>query len=331
MKRIKTLILCVLLCTTLLTFAGCSNGTDSTGGKINIVCTTYPQYDWIQNIIGEEQDKFNVTLLIDGGVDLHSYQPSAKDMAKISSADMFVYVGGSSDAWVSDAVRETANKNMKKVNMMELLGDRAKEEEVVEGMQSDEHEHDDTTTSREESEDIEYDEHIWLSIKNAKILTQKLADVIKELETDNKEQYQSNADAYIKQLSDLDREYESVIGSSRLKTVVFGDRFPFRYLVDDYNLDYYAAFVGCSAETEASFKTVTFLAGKVDEIGAKVILAIDGSDEKIANTIKDNTKDKNQEILVMDSMQSVNEKESEDYTYINIMIKNLTVLKQALS
>lgn len=329
MKRIKTLILCVLLCTTLLTFAGCSNGTDSTGGKINIVCTTYPQYDWIQNIIGEEQDKFNVTLLIDGGVDLHSYQPSAKDMAKISSADMFVYVGGSSDAWVSDAVRETANKNMKKVNMMELLGDRAKEEEVVEGMQSDEH--DDTTTSKEESEDIEYDEHIWLSIKNAKILTQKLADVIKELETDNKEQYQSNADAYIKQLSDLDREYESVIGSSRLKTVVFGDRFPFRYLVDDYNLDYYAAFVGCSAETEASFKTVTFLAGKVDEIGAKVILAIDGSDEKIANTIKDNTKDKNQEILIMDSMQSVNEKESEDYTYINIMIKNLTVLKQALS
>ena len=180
-------------------------------------------------------------------------------------------------------------------------------------------------------EDTEYDEHIWLSLKNAKVLTQQLADVIKELDSENADEYQSNADAYIKQLSDLDKEYETVISSSRLDTVVFGDRFPFRYLVDDYNLDYYAAFAGCSAETEASFKTVTFLAGKVDEIGTKVILAIDGSDEKIANTIKDNTKDKNQEILVLDSMQSAKTTESDDYNYINVMVKNLTVLKQALA
>ena len=273
---------------------------------------------------------------MDGGADLHSYQPSAKDMAKISSADMFVYVGGSSDAWVFDAVRETVNKNMKKVNMMELLGDRAKEEEVVEGMQDDEHGHSHTASEdshgeHEETDEIEYDEHIWLSVKNAEILVQKLTDVIKGLDTDNAEEYQSNADAYIKQLSDLDKEYESVISAARLKTVVFGDRFPFRYLVDDYNLDYYAAFAGCSAETEASFKTVTFLAGKVDETGTKSILTIDGSDEKLAMTIKDNTKDKNQEILQMDSMQSVKISESEDYNYINAMLKNLTVLKQALS
>ena len=257
-------------------------------------------------------------------------------MAKISSADMFVYVGGSSDAWVFDAVRETVNKNMKKVNMMELLGDRAKEEEVVEGMQDDEHGHSHTASEdshgeHEETDEIEYDEHIWLSVKNAEILVQKLTDVIKELDTDNAEEYQSNADAYIKQLSDLDKEYESVISAARLKAVVFGDRFPFRYLVDDYNLDYYAAFAGCSAETEASFKTVTFLAGKVDETGTKAILTIDGSDEKLAMTIKDNTKDKNQEILQMDSMQSVKISESEDYNYINVMLKNLTVLKQALS
>ena len=359
---IKSLVLCVLMSVSVLAFTACSSDAVNGNGKINIVCTTYPQYDWIQNIIGDETDKFNVTLLIDGGVDLHSYQPSAKDMAKISSADMFVYVGGSSDAWVLDAVRETANKNMKKVNMMELLGDRAKEEEVVEGMQSDEHGHshtaddEDTHSHSDESDvhndtdshnteatstvsdghshddsDIEYDEHIWLSLKNAKVLTQKIADIIKELDADNADEYQANADAYVKQLSDLDKEYESVISASRLKTVVFGDRFPFRYLVDDYNLDYYAAFAGCSAETEASFKTVTFLAGKVDEIGTKVILAIDGSDEKIANTIKDNTKDKNQEILIMDSMQSANKKESEDYSYINIMLKNLTILKQALA
>ncbi len=333
--KLQSLMLCVILAASLFTFTGCQ-GNVQNNGKINIVCTTYPQYNWIQNIIGEESEEFNLTLLVDGGADLHSYQPSAKDMAKISSADMFVYVGGSSDAWVFDAVRETVNKNMKKVNMMELLGDRAKEEEVVEGMQDDEHGHSHTASEdshgeHEETDEIEYDEHIWLSVKNAEILVQKLTDVIKGLDTDNAEEYQSNADAYIKQLSDLDKEYESVISDARLKTVVFGDRFPFRYLVDDYNLDYYAAFAGCSAETEASFKTVTFLAGKVDEIGTKAILTIDGSDEKLAMTIKDNTKDKNQEILQMDSMQSVKISESEDYNYINVMLKNLTVLKQALS
>ena len=332
--KLQSLMLCVILAVSLFTFTGCQ-GNVQNNGKINIVCTTYPQYNWIQNIIGEESEEFNLTLLVDGGADLHSYQPSAKDMAKISSADMFVYVGGSSDAWVFDAVRETVNKNMKKVNMMELLGDRAKEEEVVEGMQDDEHGHSHTASEdshgeHEETDEIEYDEHIWLSVKNAEILVQKLTDVINELDTDNAEEYQSNADAY-KQLSDLDKEYESVISAARLKTVVFGDRFPFRYLVDDYNLDYYAAFAGCSAETEASFKTVTFLAGKVDETGTKAILTIDGSDEKLAMTIKDNTKDKNQEILQMDSMQSVKISESEDYNYINVMLKNLTVLKQALS
>lgn len=333
--KLESLMLCVILAASLFTFTGCQ-GNVQNNGKINIVCTTYPQYNWIQNIIGEESEEFNLTLLVDGGADLHSYQPSAKDMAKISSADMFVYVGGSSDAWVFDAVRETVNKNMKKVNMMELLGDRAKEEEVVEGMQDDEHGHSHTASEdshgeHEETDEIEYDEHIWLSVKNAEILVQKLTDVIKELDTDNAEEYQGNVDAYIKQLSDLDKEYESVISAARLKTVVFGDRFPFRYLVDDYNLDYYAAFAGCSAETEASFKTVTFLAGKVDETGTKAILTIDGSDEKLAMTIKDNTKDKNQEILQMDSMQSVKISESEDYNYINVMLKNLTVLKQALS
>lgn len=333
--KLQSLMLCVILAASLFTFTGCQ-GNVQNNGKINIVCTTYPQYNWIQNIIGEESEEFNLTLLVDGGADLHSYQPSAKDMAKISSADMFVYVGGSSDAWVFDAVRETVNKNMKKVNMMELLGDRAKEEEVVEGMQDDEHGHSHTASEdshgeHEETDEIEYDEHIWLSVKNAEILVQKLTDVIKELDTDNAEEYQGNVDAYIKQLSDLDKEYESVISAARLKTVVFGDRFPFRYLVDDYNLDYYAAFAGCSAETEASFKTVTFLAGKVDETGTKAILTIDGSDEKLAMTIKDNTKDKNQEILQMDSMQSVKISESEDYNYINVMLKNLTVLKQALS
>ena len=190
--RLKAIILMAAMSTGLLTFTGCSQE-NANNGKINIVCTTYPQYNWIENILGEEADRFNLVLLVDGGADLHSYQPSAKDMAKISSADMFVYVGGSSDAWVSDAVRETANSNIKKVNMMELIGDRAKEEELVEGMQSDEHGHghtagEDSHQDNSSQEDIEYDEHIWLSVRNAQVLTQKLADVIKELDTENAEE-----------------------------------------------------------------------------------------------------------------------------------------------
>ena len=135
-------------------------------------------------------------------------------------------------------------------------------------------------------EDIEYDEHIWLSLKNAAVLTQYLADIVKDLDKDNSQLYQDNADAYINKLAGLDSDYENVCENSRLKTVIFGDRFPFRYLVDDYGIDYYAAFAGCSAETEASFKTVTFLSGKIDEIGTGSILVIDGSDKRIANTIK---------------------------------------------
>lgn len=325
MKKLKVLIMSVVMAVAAFSLVGCGKDSGSSDGKLNIVCTTFPQYDWISQIIGEDSEKFNLTLLIDGGTDLHSYQPSAKDMAKISSADMFVYVGGSSDAWVLDAVRETSNKNMKKVNMMELLGDMAKEEETVEGMESEEH-HEEHSDGEEETE---YDEHIWLSLRNAEVLTQKLADVIKELDSDNKEEYQDNADAYIKQLSDLDKEYQTVVDAARIKTVIFGDRFPFRYLMDDYNISYYAAFAGCSAETEASFKTVTFLAGKVNEVDTKAILVIDGSDEKIANTIKENTTDKNEKILQMDSMQSAKTGDK-DYTYLNAMLQNLTVLKEAL-
>lgn len=361
-KRIKALFMSTVLLIgtfSMLLLTGCSSDTGYDDDRISIVCTTFPQYDWLSQIIGDNSDKFRLTLLINGGVDLHSYQPSAKDMTKISSADVFVYVGGE-----SDAVRETKNNDMIKVNMMELISDRTKEEEVIEGMQesrfqfrhththshsADDHsdDHADEYTAGDHSEDnhaddhsleaghshtdedIEYDEHIWLSLKNAAVLTQYLADIVKDLDKDNSQLYQDNVDAYINQLAGLDSDYENVCENSRLKTVIFGDRFPFRYLVDDYGIDYYAAFAGCSAETEASFKTVTFLSGKIDEIGTGSILVIDGSDKRIANTIKGNTSQKNQQILTMDSMQSAGTDDA-DYTYLNVMSNNLVVLKQAL-
>ena len=353
--KLQSLMLCVILAASLFTFTGCQ-GNVQNNGKINIVCTTYPQYNWIQNIIGEESEEFNLTLLVDGGADLHSYQPSAKDMAKISSADMFVYVGGSSDAWVFDAVRETVNKNMKKVNMMELLGDRAKEEEVVEGMQEERkslgHSHEKSSKEKQEQtqkeshensqeingqkeaadEEPEYDEHIWLSIRNAEIMVKNIEKAIEQLDSDNAKVYQNNAENYIKKLDTLDKQYANTIQNAKYKAILFGDRFPFRYMADDYDLKYYAAFAGCSAETMAGFETVTFLAKTADELRLPVILTIENSDGRIAEAVKSNTTKKNQKILAMNSLQSVTKEQIADgITYLQVMQENLSVLSEALN
>lgn len=302
--------------------------------KYSIVCTTFPQYDWAREIIGNKAEQFQLTLLLDDGADLHSYQPTAEDITKIASADLFVYVGGESDGWVNDALREATNKEMKVVNMLEAIGDAAKEEELVEGMQGEEeHEHGEEAEEDHEHEEEgpEYDEHIWLSVKNASKLTEVLAQTIQEMDVANASEYENNAVSYINKLNELDAQYQETVTSGSNKAVLFGDRFPFRYLIDDYDLEYYAAFIGCSAETEASFETITFLANKVDELGLSSILVLENSNQRIAETIKQNTNDKNQEILVMDSLQSITKDELEgDITYYSVMEKNLEVLKKAL-
>ena len=337
-NRILGLVLTSVLAVSV--FCGCGTGTafdsDQKGGsalqnaenasRYNIVCTTFPQYDWIRNIIGDHLDKFQLTMLLDQGMDLHSYQPTAEDIAKIADADMFVYVGGESDGWVDSALKEATNKNIKVVNMLESLGDAVKEEEVVPGMQAEEEE------DSEEEEGSEYDEHVWLSLKNAVTLTDVLSENIQELDPENKTDYVDNAAEYVDKLSDLDRRYELTVSGSKRQAILFGDRFPFRYMADDYGLTYYAAFVGCSAESEASFETITFLAQKVDDLKLPVILTIDGSDHKIAESIQKAAESKNQEILTMDSMQSVTANDVADgETYLNVMEDNLNVLSQALN
>ena len=489
--------------------------------KKSIVCTTYPEYDWVLNILGKNASSFEVTLLQDKGTDLHSYQPSVQDLAKISTCDVFVYVGGESDGWVEDALKNVRNKNMVAINMMEVLGDAVREEEIVEGMQAEgEHEHhhheaeahnhsaeihaDDikdrslaefngewqslypvlmagnleeyvehqaeekgksetemkaeiaakwncgvkavtvkdnkititydngkTVTGKysyagyavktndegkitnvrykfeskdkkapkyvmfndhsyapaekvahfhfyfgnngfdefmdskinsyfvdskltahecedlllghnhdhhaeghhhEHGEEPEYDEHVWLSLKNAAAITQAISDAVQKLDSKNAGAYKANTEAYLGQLAALDSEYEKAVAQSKAKTLVFGDRFPFRYLVDDYGLKYYAAFVGCSAESEASFETVVFLAKKLDELGLGSVLTIEKSDKKIAKTVVSNTKAKNQQILEMDSLQSVTQKDIKNgKSYLGAMKQNLAVLKTALN
>ena len=335
MKKITALLLALFMLVAALAGCGKQNDTNQTD-KLSIVTTIFPEYDWVREILGEKADNAEITMLLDNGVDLHSYQPTADDIVKISDCDLFIYVGGESDEWVEDALRNAANGNMKVINLLEVLGDSVKTEEIVEGMQEEEHEHEDAEEhEHEDAEEHEHeeeaDEHVWLSLKNAKMLVRVISKALQELDPDNKDIYAANADAYVKKLSALDADYQAAVDAASNKTILFGDRFPFRYLVDDYGLRYYAAFVGCSAETEAGFETISFLAKRVDEWKLPCVLTIEGAQHKIAETIVRNTTTKNQKVLTMDSMQSTTTQDVKNgTTYLSVMEKNLSVLKEAL-
>lgn len=333
MKKITALLLALFMLVAALAGCGKQNDINQTD-KLSIVTTIFPEYDWVREILGDKADNAEITMLLDNGVDLHSYQPTADDIVKISDCDLFIYVGGESDEWVEDALRNAANGNMKVINLLEVLGDSVKTEEIVEGMQEEEHEHEDAHAhddAEEHEHEEEADEHVWLSLKNAKMLVRVISKALQELDPDNKDIYAANADAYVKKLSALDAEYQAAVDAASNKTILFGDRFPFRYLVDDYGLRYYAAFVGCSAETEAGFETISFLAKRVDEWKLPCVLTIEGAQHKIAETVVRNTTAKNQRVLTMDSMQSTTSKDVKNgTTYLSVMEKNLSVLKEAL-
>ena len=332
-KRVFAVFFCLLLASCIL--GGCGKATSSStpapsasqsdDKPLKIVTTIFPEYDWVREILGDKADHAEVTMLLDNGVDLHSYQPTADDIIKISDCDVFIYVGGESDGWVEDALKEATNKDMQVINLLDVLGEQVKEEEVVEGMEAEEEE-------SEDEDEPEYDEHVWLSLKNAETLCNAITDALETIDPANKDAYAANAAAYLEKLAALDGEYQTVVDNAARKTVLFGDRFPFRYLVDDYGLNYYAAFVGCSAETEASFETISFLSGKVDELGLPCVLTIEGAQHKIAETIVQNTADQNQSILTLDSMQSTTSTDvANGTTYLSVMESNLDVLKQALN
>ena len=468
--------------------------------KLSIVTTIFPEYDWVKEILGDQADQAEITMLLDNGVDLHSYQPTADDIVKISDCDLFIYVGGESDAWVEDALKNATNKDMKVINLLDVLKDDVKTEEAMPGMQAEEgHNHgyshfDDSDvqdrtladwdgdwqsvypyledgvldevmerkaesgdkTAEEyrayyetgyktdvsqitidaenntmcfvkngiaakatyeykgyqiydyasgsrgvryffeatdgddnapkyvqfsdhgiapgkaehfhiyfgndgfdalseemenwptyypadmsgseiaedmlEHEEKEYDEHVWLSLKNAQVLCSAIAENLEQLDPANEAVYAENVKAYNEKLAALDQDYQDMVTGAARKTVLFGDRFPFRYLVDDYGLSYYAAFAGCSAESEASFETISFLAKKVDELNLPCVLTIEGKQHDIAGTIVQNTKEKNQEILTMNSMQATTSEDVKNgTTYLSVMEQNLSVLKEALN
>lgn len=327
MKKVIALLLIAVLALGGLTACG-GGGAKTDNGKLKIVCTIFPLYDWVKNILGDQAENAELTLLLDSGTDLHSFQPTAADILTVTGCDLFVYVGGESDKWV-DEIFSTTESNAVRLNMMETLGESVVEEEVVEGMQGEEEE--------EEEEDhgvpeIEYDEHVWLSLKNADKLCVAIQDALAKADPAHKDAYASNGWDYRQSLADLDAKYTEAVNTAARKAVLFADRFPFRYLVEDYDLDYYAAFVGCSAESEASFETISFLAKKADELSLPVLLTTETSDGSIAETVKNTSQSKNQQILVMNAMQSVTaDKLNTGITYLQTMQDNLEVLKQALN
>ena len=321
MKNRISLLLALAIIVGLLAGCGQQNNTNKTD-KLSIVTTIFPEYDWVKEILGDTAENAEITMLLDSGVDLHSYQPTVDDIVKISDCDLFLYVGGESDGWVKDALKNAPNEDRTVINLLDVLGDSVKEEETVEGMQEEEHDHE---------EEAEYDEHIWLSLKNAQVLVAAISEALQETDPARKDTYAANAAAYAEKLSALDGEYRAAVDSGKYKTLLFGDRFPFRYLADDYGLDYYAAFPGCSAETEASFETISFLAKKADELKLPCVLTIEGTQHKIAETVVQNTSQKNQQILTMDSMQAVTANDAaSSVSYLSVMEKNLSVLKKAL-
>lgn len=503
MKKYISILLAAVMAVGCLAGCGQKNSNEQADntddGKLKVVTTIFPEYDWVKEIAGDEISNIDLTMLLDNGVDLHSYQPTSEDIMKISDCDLFVYVGGESDSWVDDALKNATNKDMQVINLLDVLKDSIKTEESMPGMQAEEgHNHgyahfedsdvqdrtlsdwdgdwqsvypylqdgvlDEVMEKKAESgektaeeykeyyengyktdvsqitidaenntmcfvkngvaskatyeykgyqiydyesgsrgvryffeatsgdadapkyvqfsdhgiapgkaehfhiyagndgfdalseemenwptyypadmsgkeiaedmlehEEKEYDEHVWLSLKNAQTLCKAIAEALETADPEHKDVYAANVDSYLEKLSSLDGQYQDAVANASQKTLLFGDRFPFRYMVDDYGLKYYAAFAGCSAESEASFETISFLAKKVDELGLKNIMTIENSDQKIAKTIRDNTKDKNQEILSLDSMQSTTSEDVKNgTTYLSVMESNLDVLKKAM-
>ena len=333
---------------------------DNDKTSCGILVTIFPFYDWVNNILGTDNYFFDVTWIYDNGVDPHSYQPTVSDIVRISRCDVFIYAGGESDEWVEAALDAAPSESRVVINLLDILGQSALEEELAEGMQtrgiSLEHAAEDTSVEQSEAawsetarsepagaeliepgtaetmnDDPEYDEHVWLSLKNAQLFVEEIARTLAGIDVKNADYYMKNARSYEEQLAALDSEYEETVAQARVKTLVFGDRFPFRYMTEDYGLDYYAAFPGCSAEADASFKTIIFLADKIDEQGLNAVITIEGSDGRIADTVIRAARTKGVERMTLNSLQSVSRKNADEgLTYLSVMKDNLEVLKLAL-
>ncbi len=309
MKRIVSMMLTMCLLAALL--AGCGGEpAPQEEKKPSVVVTIYPVFDWVRNLLAGCPDAFDLRLLLREGVDMHSFQPSVQDMVAVADADLLIYIGGESDKWIDEV--EKNNPRQRRVSLLQALGEAALTEELAEGMQG--------------KADGAPDEHVWLSPKRARVLCRALRDELKALGAVDDRVLDDAWFEYEVKLCRIDEGYDAVIAQAAGDTLIVADRFPFRYLAEDYGLKYYAAFPGCEAETEASFRTVSFLAGKLDELGIGTVLVIESGDGRLAETVIAASRDKDQTVRVLHSMQGPCDGKS----YEIVMLENLEVLKEAL-
>lgn len=322
-KRITCIILALILCFSLFS---CNTQT-ANDEKINIICTLFPQYDWLKNITNGS-DNVDVSLLITNGADPHSYQPTAQDIMNISNCDVIVLVGGDSEAWVQKAIERSKNKSLKSIELTKLDG------VTLQNISSASHSHEEHEHEHEGHSHSTLDEHLYLSLKNAIAATESLCDILCEIDSANTEVYKKNAKEYTKQLSSLDSNFAKDVANSQTKNafMLFADRFPFVYLLEDYGISYAAAFEGCSTDASASFDTVIRLINEADEHGAKYITVTETSDKALANTVISSTKTKDQKIITLNSMQSITKAQiDKGTTYLSVMKDNLDLIRTAIN
>ena len=306
----KSINIMLTICLLLSLLSGCGASPAGENGKPSVVVTIYPVYDWVLNLLGERAGDFDLCLLLNEGVDMHSFQPSVQDMVAVADADLLIYIGGESDAWIEEV--EATNPAQRRVSLLDALGEAALEEELAEGMQGE--------------ADGAADEHVWLSPKRARVLCRALHEALVSLVPNEGRYLDASWASYDAQLAALDADYTAMVENAAGYTLLVADRFPFRYLAEDYGLTYYAAFPGCEAETEASFQTVSFLAGKLDELGIKTVLVLETGDGRLAETVIAASRDKDQSLRVLHSLQGA----SGGKSYLTIMEENLNVLREAL-
>lgn len=293
---------------------GCG-GTDKDDGRINIVCSVFPEYDWVRNIVGDSE-RISVSVLVSGSTDLHSYNASPMDMVKLKESDIVISAGGISDAWVVDALRTDA-EGVEHIRLSEIDGMTLYE--VTSESLDHVHEHD------EHHEHGETDEHLWLSPKNAVTAVRYICERICAIDPDGAEKYRKNADAYIERLTGLDVRMTALSQTmDEDDTVVFADRFPFVYLFEDYGIDYYAAFEGCNTDAGWDTATTVRLAEKLGEVSAEYLFVTESSDERLANSVISAADNKDVRIAVLDSMQSAG---GDGTGYVEIMRANVAVLE----
>lgn len=326
MKKIFKIMIVTIMLFSMVSLTGCSNKNKES--KLTIISTSFPGYDFARAIT-KDSDNVEVKMLLKPGAEMHDFEPTPQDIKSIKNSDIFIYVGGDSDEWIEDVLNDIDTDKTKIIKLMDLVD--TVEEEHVEGMEGHHHDEDDEEheEEHEHEEKIEYDEHVWTNPINAITITNKLKDEVVKIDNENKELYEKNASNYVNELTNIDNEIKDIVKNGKRKEIIFGDRFPLRYFVDEYGLSYYAAFPGCSEQTEASAKTISFLINKVKEDKIPVVFHIELSNGKIANTI---AKETGAKVLEFKTAHNISQKDFDaGVTYVDIMKDNIKVLKEALN